>query len=87
MSHLFKVVLVGALLLSVVKHSSAYFCPLLTVWCPDNNTCCPSKEVGTWFCCPIQNAVCCPNGCCPPTYKCNSNEKCIKYYNGVLYYG
>ncbi|KAM7371567.1 hypothetical protein PAMP_008790 [Pampus punctatissimus] len=43
-----------------------------TVACPDNTTCCKTKE-GDWACCPLPEAVCCEDfiHCCPKGKKCN----------------
>ncbi|XP_060598780.1 progranulin-like [Ruditapes philippinarum] len=79
MFHLLTMVLAAATLLSAVQHSWAGYCPDRVIWCPDDQTCCVMNTMGTlWGCCPIKNAVCCTEGCCPPTYKCGANGKCIK---------
>jgi hypothetical protein len=48
--------------------------------CPDNKTCCRlSAGNGTsWGCCPMPNAVCCPDHkhCCPNDYACNDDGTC-----------
>ena len=43
--------------------------------CKYGNTCCPFKE-GGYGCCPMQNAVCCPDKehCCPHGFRCNDEE-------------
>ncbi|XP_051572907.1 granulin a isoform X11 [Myxocyprinus asiaticus] len=43
-----------------------------TVACPDNTTCCKTKD-GGWACCPLPEAVCCDDfiHCCPHGTKCN----------------
>ena len=43
--------------------------------CKYGNTCCPFKE-GDYGCCPMQNAVCCPDKehCCPHGFRCNDEE-------------
>ncbi|NXE99728.1 GRN protein, partial [Menura novaehollandiae] len=40
--------------------------------CPDGNTCC-RLSLGTWGCCPLEQAVCCPDHvhCCPQGYTCD----------------
>ncbi|NXA57688.1 GRN protein, partial [Nothocercus julius] len=40
--------------------------------CPDGNTCC-QLSLGTWGCCPLEQAVCCPDHvhCCPQGYTCD----------------
>ncbi|XP_074019021.1 progranulin [Numenius arquata] len=40
--------------------------------CPDGNTCC-RLSLGTWGCCPLEDAVCCPDHvhCCPQGYTCD----------------
>uniref|UniRef100_A0A8B9N094 Granulin precursor n=1 Tax=Accipiter nisus TaxID=211598 RepID=A0A8B9N094_9AVES len=40
--------------------------------CPDGNTCCRLSS-GTWGCCPLEQAVCCPDHvhCCPQGYTCD----------------
>jgi hypothetical protein len=47
--------------------------------CPNNSTCCESSAGnGTWSCCPMPNAVCCPDHkhCCPNDYACNDDGTC-----------
>ncbi|NXD15669.1 GRN protein, partial [Nothocercus nigrocapillus] len=40
--------------------------------CPDGNTCCQLSS-GKWGCCPLEQAVCCPDHvhCCPQGYTCD----------------
>ncbi|GAB0199357.1 progranulin [Grus japonensis] len=40
--------------------------------CPDGSTCCRTS-LGTWGCCPLEEAVCCRDHqhCCPHGYTCN----------------
>ncbi|NXW26066.1 GRN protein, partial [Circaetus pectoralis] len=40
--------------------------------CPDGNTCCRLSS-GAWGCCPLEQAVCCPDHvhCCPQGYTCD----------------
>ncbi|XP_074783117.1 progranulin [Athene noctua] len=40
--------------------------------CPDGSTCC-QLSLGTWGCCPLEEAVCCPDHvhCCPQGYTCD----------------
>lgn len=40
--------------------------------CPDGNTCCRLSS-GQWGCCPLEQAVCCPDHihCCPQGYTCD----------------
>ncbi|NWY36353.1 GRN protein, partial [Sylvia atricapilla] len=40
--------------------------------CPDGNTCCRLIS-GAWGCCPLEQAVCCPDHvhCCPQGYTCD----------------
>ncbi|NXS74805.1 GRN protein, partial [Pandion haliaetus] len=40
--------------------------------CPDGNTCCRLSS-GAWGCCPLEEAVCCPDHvhCCPQGYTCD----------------
>ncbi|KAG8006473.1 Granulin [Nibea albiflora] len=48
--------------------------------CPDHTTCC-KLEMGEWGCCPLENAVCCPDKehCCPQGYTCNiASNSCQK---------
>uniref|UniRef100_A0A8C5S5K0 Granulin n=1 Tax=Laticauda laticaudata TaxID=8630 RepID=A0A8C5S5K0_LATLA len=48
--------------------------------CPDGNTCCKTTS-GSWGCCPLEEAVCCPDQihCCPKGYQCNLSEgSCLK---------
>ncbi|XP_065507328.1 progranulin isoform X2 [Caloenas nicobarica] len=41
--------------------------------CPDGNTCCRLSS-GAWGCCPLEEAVCCPDHvhCCPHGYTCDT---------------
>ncbi|KAI7803277.1 granulin a isoform X2 [Triplophysa rosa] len=43
-----------------------------TVACPDNSTCCKTKDEG-WACCPLPEAVCCDDfiHCCPHGQTCD----------------
>ncbi|TNN42529.1 Granulin [Liparis tanakae] len=48
--------------------------------CPEQTTCCRLSS-GEWGCCPIPDAVCCPDEehCCPPGYTCNmASNSCQK---------
>ncbi|XP_058037244.1 progranulin isoform X1 [Ahaetulla prasina] len=48
--------------------------------CPDGNTCCKTTS-GSWGCCPLEEAICCPDHthCCPKGYQCNLSEgTCLK---------
>uniref|UniRef100_A0A8C0BN27 Granulin precursor n=1 Tax=Buteo japonicus TaxID=224669 RepID=A0A8C0BN27_9AVES len=48
--------------------------------CPDGNTCC-RLSLGTWGCCPLEQAVCCGDHqhCCPRGYTCNvATQSCEK---------
>ncbi|XP_061557473.1 granulin a [Phycodurus eques] len=48
--------------------------------CADSSTCCRTKT-GAWGCCPLPQAVCCPDGnhCCPTDYTCDEQlAKCVK---------
>lgn len=48
--------------------------------CPEGTTCC-RLATGEWGCCPLQNAVCCPDKehCCPHGYTCNiAGNSCQK---------
>ncbi|XP_077644381.1 progranulin isoform X1 [Lonchura striata] len=48
--------------------------------CPDGSTCC-QLSLGTWGCCPLEQAVCCGDHkhCCPRGYTCNvATESCEK---------
>ncbi|XP_070778918.1 granulin a [Enoplosus armatus] len=48
--------------------------------CPEHTTCC-KLLTGEWGCCPLQNAVCCPDKehCCPQGYTCNvASNACQK---------
>ncbi|TRY87806.1 hypothetical protein DNTS_015711 [Danionella cerebrum] len=49
-----------------------------TVYCPDKNTCCKTKD-GGWACCPLPEAVCCEDSvhCCPHGKTCDvANGTC-----------
>ncbi|XP_078124936.1 granulin a isoform X1 [Sander vitreus] len=59
--------------LSVTKAAAGNDVPCNdTAACPDNTTCCKTKE-GSWACCPLPEAVCCEDliHCCPKGKKCN----------------
>ncbi|XP_005369164.2 granulins [Microtus ochrogaster] len=47
--------------------------------CPANNTCC-SLGSGSWACCPVPQAVCCPDHktCCPQGFSCTAKGYCQK---------
>ncbi|XP_062893882.1 progranulin-like isoform X1 [Mobula hypostoma] len=46
--------------------------------CSEGYTCCTSNDFG-WGCCPMKNAVCCDNQCCPKGFQCDKTRKtCIK---------
>uniref|UniRef100_A0A3Q3N845 Granulin a n=1 Tax=Mastacembelus armatus TaxID=205130 RepID=A0A3Q3N845_9TELE len=48
--------------------------------CPEHTSCC-RLFTGEWGCCPLQNAVCCPDKehCCPQGYTCNvASQSCQK---------
>lgn len=50
--------------------------------CPAKTTCCkiPGKNgKNKNMCCPLSNAVCCENTCCPAGYHCVANGKCEKH--------
>uniref|UniRef100_A0A672YVM1 Granulin a n=1 Tax=Sphaeramia orbicularis TaxID=375764 RepID=A0A672YVM1_9TELE len=48
--------------------------------CPEHTTCC-RLPTGKWGCCPLKNAVCCPDQehCCPQGYSCHmASQSCQK---------
>ncbi|XP_069760949.1 progranulin-like isoform X2 [Narcine bancroftii] len=46
--------------------------------CSEGYTCCSSKDFG-WGCCPMKDAVCCGDRCCPKNFQCNKARKtCFK---------
>ncbi|CAI4230067.1 unnamed protein product [Auanema sp. JU1783] len=49
--------------------------------CPALTTCCETKKnnVISHMCCPLQNAVCCENSCCPNGFRCYGSGKCEKH--------
>uniref|UniRef100_A0A8V5H3N0 Uncharacterized protein n=1 Tax=Melopsittacus undulatus TaxID=13146 RepID=A0A8V5H3N0_MELUD len=52
--------------------------------CPDGNTCCRLSS-GAWGCCPLEEAVCCPDHihCCPQGYTCDpSAGSCLQQGGG-----
>ena len=64
-----------------VSADTSNVCPNGIIQCPDNMTCCATKEPNTYSCCPENNAVCCSAGmyCCPEAYKCNNDKgTCVK---------
>lgn len=46
--------------------------------CPDGYTCCRLAS-GSWGCCPLPQAVCCPDHihCCPNGFRCGPGGKCM----------
>ncbi|XP_020653649.3 progranulin isoform X1 [Pogona vitticeps] len=53
--------------------------------CPDGQTCCRLVS-GAWGCCPVPQAVCCPDHvhCCPSGYRCDPSQgSCLKSRNSV----
>ncbi|XP_019745510.1 granulin a [Hippocampus comes] len=56
--------------------------------CSDSSTCCKT-QTGSWGCCPLPRAVCCPDGnhCCPTDYTCDEQEsKCVKGQVAIPWY-
>ncbi|XP_074892312.1 progranulin [Buteo buteo] len=54
--------------------------------CPDGNTCCQLSS-GTWGCCPLEQAICCPDHvhCCPQGYTCDpEGGTCLQEGGGRL---
>ncbi|NXY91302.1 GRN protein, partial [Alcedo cyanopectus] len=54
--------------------------------CPEGNTCCP-LSLGTWGCCPLEQAVCCPDHehCCPRGSTCDvGGGSCLLAAGGSL---
>uniref|UniRef100_A0A1I7UV94 GRANULINS domain-containing protein n=1 Tax=Caenorhabditis tropicalis TaxID=1561998 RepID=A0A1I7UV94_9PELO len=50
--------------------------------CPAKTTCCKIRGVNgekKAMCCPLSNAVCCENTCCPGGYHCVAGGKCEKH--------
>ena len=50
-------------------------------YCQTGQTCCKIGTGTSYGCCPLENAVCCPNGerCCPSGTTCNEVDgKCVK---------
>ncbi|XP_078251393.1 progranulin-like isoform X1 [Rhinoraja longicauda] len=46
--------------------------------CSEGYTCCTSTDFG-WGCCPMKDAVCCGDRCCPKSFQCDKARKtCIK---------
>ncbi|XP_078251143.1 progranulin-like [Rhinoraja longicauda] len=46
--------------------------------CSEGYTCCTSTDFG-WGCCPMKDAVCCGDRCCPKGFQCDKARKtCIK---------
>ena len=53
--------------------------------CSDNSTCCELAS-GGYGCCPVENALCCPDKqhCCPQGYACDTDSgTCTKQYSAV----
>ncbi|NXV81522.1 GRN protein, partial [Atlantisia rogersi] len=51
-----------------------------TTSCPDGSTCCRLSS-GAWGCCPMEEAVCCPDHvhCCPQGYTCDpQSSSCLE---------
>ena len=60
--------------------------PITGIQCPDNktqclngNTCCEMADGKSYECCPLENAVCCPDHlhCCPEKKKCGDDGNCF----------
>ncbi|XP_074973403.1 LOW QUALITY PROTEIN: progranulin [Phalacrocorax aristotelis] len=52
--------------------------------CPDGSTCCQLSS-GSWACCPLEQAVCCPDHvhCCPQGYTCDpESSSCLQEGGG-----
>ncbi|KAM4691663.1 progranulin [Rhinophrynus dorsalis] len=47
--------------------------------CEEKSTCCRLLS-GAWGCCPIEQAVCCPDHwhCCPSGFSCDSRGSCVR---------
>ncbi|MEE6528530.1 hypothetical protein FKM82_030949, partial [Ascaphus truei] len=50
-----------------------------TASCAEGNTCCRLAS-GEWGCCPIVQAVCCPDHlhCCPSGFSCDGQGSCVR---------
>ncbi|XP_054616313.1 progranulin-like [Dunckerocampus dactyliophorus] len=56
--------------------------------CEEDSTCCKTPA-GEWECCPLPQAVCCPDGqhCCPHHYKCDEQRaKCVQEGAAIPWY-
>nr|XP_057904549.1 granulin a [Doryrhamphus excisus] len=56
--------------------------------CEEDSTCC-KIPAGKWGCCPLPQAVCCPDGehCCPHHYKCDEQRaKCVQEGAAIPWY-
>ncbi|XP_019950288.2 granulin a [Paralichthys olivaceus] len=65
---------------SVEDESGSVQCDALNQ-CPEHTTCC-QLQTGECGCCPLENAVCCPDKehCCPQGYSCNiGSSSCHKF--------
>ncbi|CAB1452221.1 unnamed protein product [Pleuronectes platessa] len=60
---------------SVQADSRSVQCDALNL-CPERTTCC-QLVTGEWGCCPLQNAVCCPDKehCCPQGFSCHTGSR------------
>ncbi|XP_048373527.1 progranulin [Sphaerodactylus townsendi] len=54
------------------------------VSCPDGHTCCRLAS-GAWGCCPLPQAVCCPDHlhCCPTGFRCGQGGTCTKDHESI----
>ena len=74
-------------LVPTTKNLSTLHSPMI-IPCPNGNycnsgqTCCPIAG-GNYACCPVSNAVCCSDYCCPPGSWCVGDKKC-KLREGVI---
>ena len=64
-----------------VAADTSNVCPNGHFQCPDDMTCCPTRDPYTYSCCPEKDAVCCSTGmyCCPAGFECNNDKgTCVK---------
>ncbi|KAJ8403118.1 hypothetical protein AAFF_G00360340 [Aldrovandia affinis] len=81
--HWSKMLNVILVLLPLGLASSSIICPDGKV-CPDRFTCC-NTQLG-YECCPIPNAVCCPDQshCCPQGFQCNAQTQMCERSGGSM---
>ncbi|KAI1901615.1 hypothetical protein AGOR_G00036220 [Albula goreensis] len=71
-------------LLPLVLATGSVTCPDGKL-CPDRTTCCET-QTGGYECCPVPNAICCPDKahCCPQGFQCNLQTQMCERRSGSM---